>query len=456
MAERTDEERWEPALETWLEPFLAAMSHKARRRWAPVYVRGLLGPGERKSIQPIAARVAPADTDQLHHFVSSPAWDSAPLETVLARAADRLVGGGQAVLVIDDTALPKKGTRSVGVARQYAGVLGKRANCQTLVSLTLARHEVPVPVALRRFLPAEWTGQPERMHRAGVPAARQQGMTKPEIALAELDRLSATGVRFGVVVADAGYGVSAPFRHGLSARGLTWAVGVPRHLKVYPADVQMMEPATTGRGRRRRRAIPDHVSVAAEDKLAAAAWREISWRCGTKGQLRASFAALRVRVADGPAQQIRDKPAQHLPGEEVWLVGERRASGETKYYLANLSAETELPRLAAVIKARWVCEQAHQQMKEELGLDHFEGRSWTGLHRHALLTMIAFAFLQHLRLEQSRAERGKNPDHRTAAATDAARRPTRSPRALRSSPEASMPQLSHRHQPASTRVKLPK
>ena len=128
MAARRGAERWEPALETWLEPFLAAMNHKARRRWAPLYVRGLLGPGDRKSIQPIAARVSPGDTDQLHHCVSRPAWDSAPLETALAQAADRLVGGSQAVLVIDDTALPKKGTHSIGVARQYAGVLCKRAN----------------------------------------------------------------------------------------------------------------------------------------------------------------------------------------------------------------------------------------------------------------------------------------------------------------------------------------
>jgi SRSO17 transposase len=444
-------ERWEHALETWLEPFVAAMHHKARRRWAPLYVRGLLGPSDRKSIQPIAARVSPADTDQLHHFISSPAWDSAPLEAVLAQAADRLVGGADAVLVIDDTALPKKGSHSVGVAPQYAGALGKRANCQTLVSLTLACHEVPVPIALRLFLPEDWTGDAARMRRAGVSDEHQTPKTKPEIALAELDRLRAAGVRFGVVLADAGYGVSAPFRQGLSARGLIWAVGVPRHLKVYPTDVQLIEPPAGGR---RRRAIPDRLSLAAADRLAVAAWPTISWRRGTKGKLRARFAAARVRVADGPAQQIRDKPAQHLPGEEVWLVGERRASGETKYYLANLPAETPLRRLAAVIKARWVCEQAHQQMKEELGLDHFEGRSWTGLHRHALLTMIAFAFLQHLRFEQSRT-RGKNPDRPTTAA-DAACRSTRASRPSRSPPTASMPLLSGHRQSPPEGVNLPK
>lgn len=140
-----------------------------------------------------------------------------------------------------------------------------------------------------------------------------------------------------------------------------------------------------------------------------------NWRSGTKGKLRACFAAVRVRVADGPAQQIRDKPAQHLPGEAVWLVGERRASGEMKYYLANLPAETGLGRLVAVIKARWVCEQAHQQMKEELGLDHFEGRSWIGLHHHALMTMLAFAFLQHLRLGGGEKNRRRATRNRATA-----------------------------------------
>src|SRR3974390_225812 len=136
--------------------------------------------------------------------------------------------------------------------------------------------------------------------------------------------------------------------------------------------------------------------------LAGAKWRTVSWRSGTKGRLKARFAAVRVRIADGPPQRIRDKGQQHLPGDEAWLIGEHRASGEKKYYLANLPAETNLRTLAAIIKARWICEQAHQQMKEELGLDHFEGRSWHGLHRHALMTMIAYAFLQHRRLTQAR------------------------------------------------------
>jgi SRSO17 transposase len=200
------------------------------------------------------------------------------------------------------------------------------------------------------------------------------------MALAEIDRAIAAGVRFGWVLADAGYGLSAPFRQGLTARKLAWAVGIPRHLKVYPVDVGMIWPVAK-RGRPRQRYVPDILSITAEDMLANAKWHTISWRTGTKGKLKARFAAVRVGVADGPPQRIRDKGQQHLPGDEAWLIGEHRMSGEKKYYLANLTAKTDLRTLAATIKARWICEQAHQQMKEELGLDHFEGRSWQGLHR---------------------------------------------------------------------------
>lgn len=417
---------WRADLDRWLEPYLARLSHPARRTMCPLYVAGLIGPGERKSVQPMAHRLGLTSHDGLHHFISAGRWDAAPLEAELLVQADRLVGGPDAVLVIDDTALPKKGAASVGVAPQYASALGKNANCQTLVSLTLARDEVPVPVALRLFLPEAWTNDPARLDRAGVPAERRPFRTKPELALAELDRVTAAGVRFGAVLADAGYGLSAPFRQGLSARGLTWAVGIPRHQKVYPADVALIFPVA-GRGRPRQRHVPDQLSSAAEAVLSEAAWRCVGWRRGTKGRLSARFAAVRVRVADGPSQRIGSRGAQHMPGEEVWLVGEHRSSGERKYHLANLPPDTDLKTLAGAIKARWVCEQAHQQLKEELGLDHFEGRSWTGLHRHALMTLIAFAFLQHRRL----AAAGRGKKERTAASAQPASGapgPRRSPR----------------------------
>ena len=429
---------WKEELGRWLRPFLARLGHKARRQMCPVYVSGLIGPGDRKSIQPMAERLALGEYDQLHHFIAAGVWDVAPVEAELLVQADRLIGGSDAVLVIDDTALAKKGTHSVGVAAQYASALGKTANCQTLVSLTLARGEVPVMLALRLFLPESWISDRARLKRAGVPAEYRAARTKPEIALAEIDRVIAAGVRFGCVLADAGYGMSAPFRQGLTARKLAWAVGIPRHLKVYPADVQMIWPVAK-RGRPRQRHVPDILSLPAEDMLANAKWHTISWRTGTKGKLKARFAAVRVRVADGPPQRIRDKGQQHLPGDEAWLIGEHRMSGEKKYYLANLSAKTELRALAATIKARWICEQAHQQLKEELGLDHFEGRSWHGLHRHALMTMIAYAFLQHRRLAAARREK-KN--QRAAASADLARRAPSHPRTARSATAAAMPPLS--------------
>jgi SRSO17 transposase len=288
----------------------------------------------------------------------------------MVKRADVLVGGPDAVLVVDDTALPKQGKHSVGVARQYCGCLGKRANCQVLVSLTLAKDEVPVPVGLRLFLPEAWAVDAARCAEAGIPAEHQRALAKTEIALTEIDRVMADGARFGRVVADAGYGSSAAFRFGLTRRGLFWAVGIPRVQNVYSTTVELHWPrASTGRPR--KHPVPSEEPVPAEHALQAAKWCRISWRRGTKGPLTAEFAAVRVRPAEG--EQLRQ--GRHLPGEEVWLVGEHRSSGERKYYLSNLPADAALEELAATIKARWICEQAHQQMKEELGLDHFEGRS---------------------------------------------------------------------------------
>jgi SRSO17 transposase len=413
MQERVPPLGWEGDLGRWLAPFLAALNREAQRRWAPVYLKGLLLPGERKSVEPLAARVAPGSAEQLHHLIGGSPWPTEPLEAVLARKADRLVGGPEAVLVVDDTALPKQGRHSVGVARQYCGRLGKRANCQVLVSLTLARGEVPVPIGLRLFLPAAWTDDPGRCARAGVPEEHRRALAKTDIALEEVDRLIAAGVRCGRVVTDAGYGISAAFRCGLSTRGLLWAAGVPKVQNVYPSGVELgWLVARTGRPR--KHPVPSEAPVPAEAMLEDVGWRRITWRRGTKGPLAAEFAALRVRPAEGA--QLRN--GWHLPGDEVWLVGERRASGERKYYLSNLPPDTPLAELAALIKARWVCEQAHQQMKEELGLDHFEGRSWRGLHHHALLCRLAFAFLQHLRLGEKRSRRPAR--RRAAAASDAA------------------------------------
>ena len=400
---------WRSDLETWLAPFVAAPGHKTRGRMCPAYIAGLIGPGDRKSVQPIAARDGAVGHDQLHHFIADGVWDSAPLEAALLAEADRLVGSEGAFLVIDDTCLPKTGERSVGGAPHYASSL-KTATCQSLVSATLASREVPVAVGLRLFLPEVWTNDPDRMARARVPDDRQTALSKPEIAIEEIDRVRAAGVRFGCVLADAGYGSSGPFRQALSARGLAWAVGLSRRPNVYPADVGLVFPEAR-RGRRRKYHLPDRLAVSDEQMLEDKKWRKVSWRRGTKGRLNCQFAATRVHIADGHRHRMADGRVQAMPGdEEVWLIGERRATGARKYDASNLPAEANLKALAAAVKARWICEQAHQQLKEELGLDHFEGRSWTGIHRHALMTMIAHAFLQSRRLKAAgRKKRSPRP-----------------------------------------------
>lgn len=295
-------------LDAWLNPFLAIMGRKTRRTWAPLYLRGLLSPGDRKSLQPMAIRLGLSSHDQLQHFIASPAWDDRPLWGELARQADQLVGGPDACLVVDDTALPRKGTLSVGVAFQYCGALGKQATCQSPVSLTLAQGEVPVLVGFRLFLPEAWTSDPQRCLQAGVPEPAIAPRSNRAITVCELDRLRADGLRFGTVLADAGYGVSAAFRDGLDARGLRWAVGIVRNQKVYAPDVQLVPP--TGRA---RKPGPDRESREAEAVLADLSWRRVTWRRGMKGKLFARFAAIRVRVGDGPVWGNN----RHLPGAEA-------------------------------------------------------------------------------------------------------------------------------------------
>jgi len=282
-----------------------------------------------------------------------------------------------------------------------------------------------VCIGLRLFLSEAWVANAEACRRAGVPETiRERGhRSKWRIALDEIERVSGAGARFGCVLADAEYGRVAAFRHELSRRGHLWALGVPPTQKVYPAEVTLSPPpgqssARNGGGgggnprrrggRRAKHPVPSIESVGAAklfEALPSEAFRTITWRQGAKGPLHARFAAVRVRVADGPPLAR----GRHLPGnEEAWLVCELRTSGERKYHLTSHPAETPLETLAAQLKQRWACEQMHQQMKEELGLDHFEGRSWIGLHHHTLMCQIAFAFLQHRRLRSEPDDGEKN------------------------------------------------
>ena len=386
---------WTRHFPTWFAPFLMPLRHKAQRTWAPLYVRGLCSAAHRKSMQPLAAVVAPGKEDHLQQFITDSPWQTEPLETLLAQRAQQMLGGNDAVLIIDDTCLTKFGTKSVGVARQYSGQVGKITTCQCLVSLTLAQHELPVPLALRLFLPLEWTSDPARLRAAGVPLEHQPPQTKWELALKELDRVRGH-VTFGMVLADAGYGVNAQFRHALTERGLLWSVGITRTQTVYPKDVRLIPIPRIFRGRRPTHPTPSEDRQPVGEVLAGAPWQHLVWRHGTKGALSGRFAAVYVRLADGE----ENARGQHLPGQAAWIIGEQRRGEERKFYACNLPANTPLSRLVEVTKRRWACELTHRELKEEVGLDHFEGRSWQGLHHHAVLCMVALTFLQWLRLTQ--------------------------------------------------------
>ena len=417
---------WEAELERWLAPFLERLGRAERRRWAPLYLKGLLLPGERKSLEPLAERVCPGDVQQLHHFLSASPWSIAPLHAVLLEQADRLLGGREAVFLIDDTALVKQGTHSVGVARQYCGELGKKANCQSLVTLTLARGEVPLPIWMRLFLPESWATDPERCQRAGIPEAERAHRPKWTIALEGVDAVLAVGVRFGSVGADAEYGKAPEFRRALMERGLLYAVGILPQQRVYPADVVLEAPKRKRPGvRPPQHPVPSVESVQAAEMISSlgeAAFQEVTWRRGTKGPLKARFAAIRVRMAEGaPIGSGRRRPAE----EEVWLVCEWRATGEKKYYVCNHAADTPPKILVRAIKARWSCEQAHEQMKNELGLDHLECRGWYALQHHTMLVMLAMSFLQHLRLggkKEGESPRGTSPHPFASAGATRTRR----------------------------------
>ncbi|MBZ9752825.1 IS701 family transposase [Deinococcus sp. HMF7620] len=387
--------RWTRHFPTWFEPFQVHLHHKARRRLAALYVQGLCSVSHRKSIVPMADLVAPGDEDRFQHFITDSPWSTAALEPLLFQRANQMLGGKGAVLIIDDTCLTKSGTKSVGVTKQYSGQVGGLTQCQCLISLTLAQHDLPVPVSLRLFLPRDWTGNAQRMVDAGVPEEHQHALSKWAVAIDELDRVS-PHLNFGMVLADAGYGANAPFRQALSDRNLHWSVGIYRSQKAYPADVQLLLSLKPVHGRQSKYPTPSHPRQTVEEMLADAVWHQVLWRQGTKAALSGRFAAKYVCLADGTEY----RQGQHLPSQSAWIIGEERRGGERKYYACNLPPETALHHLVEGTKRRWACELTHRELKQEVGLDHFEGRSWRGLHHHALLCMVALLFLQWLRLSQ--------------------------------------------------------
>jgi SRSO17 transposase len=420
----------------YVELLSETLGHADRAEPLRAYTTGLMLPGDRKSVEPMAARLAPRNVrrkhQSMHHFVADAPWSD---ERVLARVREFTLPalrahGPIAAWLLDDTGIPKKGTHSVGVARQYCGQLGKTENCQVAVSLSIATEFASLPIAYQLYLPEEWAKDRERCRKAGVPE-EVRFRTKPQIALAQLRAALAAGVPQGIVAADAGYGNGAEFRDALTEMGLRYAVGVLATTRVWAEGRRPLPPppwSGYGRPPTRLRRTLEHQPVTAKELALEneARLRWVSWREGTKGQLKGRFLALRVRSAHRDYQR-------HEARDEEWLVIEwpKGESEPTKYFLSTLPKNISLRQLIRTVKLRWRIERDYQELKQELGLTHYEGRGWRGFHHHATLTIAAYAFLVAERGRFSPAGVGGGPPPLTAARVPRGFRPRGSPAAAR-------------------------
>ena len=402
--------------ERYMEHLAAGLGHADRHAGLKGYCTGLLLPGARKSVEPMAARVDPlhasARHQALHHFVAKAEWsDDELLRRVSQWVVPRMEFSAGGFWIIDDTGFPKKGKHSVGVARQYCGVLGKQDNCQVAVSISLANQHASVPVAYRLYLPKPWAQDAARREKAGVPTDVKFA-TKTEIALAQLEALLAAGAPKHCVLADAGYGVDTAFRNRLRDLGLPYVVGITSAVVVWPPGIEPLPPASyRGRGRppvvprRNRHRQPLSVKALAH-ALPPEVFQTISWREGTNQTLSGRFAAVRVRHAGGNAGKARLHPEQ-------WLLIEWPAADTEplKYFLSNLPADIALNELVATAHMRWRIERDYQDLKQELGLGHYEGRGWRGFHHHASLSIAAYGFLVSERIAAGRTGGAKKNFH---------------------------------------------
>jgi SRSO17 transposase len=388
-------------------------------RWAGVSLQGLLLDGDRKSIEPLSRRVtlpdglASKDPEQaLQQFVNQSPWDEQKVLTRYRAHLAQTFASPDGIFLIDDVSFPKQGKHSVGVPRQYCGALGKKANCQAAPSVHYVSPDGHYPLDLRLYLPDCWLTDTKRLDRAGVPAAERRPLTKPEIALELLDRVRAEGLPGRAVVADAGYGVSGDFRDGLAARELTYLVGVTEDLVIFPERPTWVppRPATGGRPQTRPQLADGSPRPVALGALAQRLKRRrVTWREGTKGALSARFAWRRVWPGHGWRR------GECAGAEPVWLLIEEQADGKLKYAFSNLPPGTRCKKAVRLWKSRWPVEQGYQQLKEELGLDHVEGRSWRGFHHHAAMALLAYGFLLRERQrarEQRRRGRKKGAPSR--------------------------------------------
>jgi SRSO17 transposase len=383
----------------YIEGLENAAGHEDRHGPLKNYCKGLLLPGERKSVEPMAARLDAQNVQpmrqSLHHLVAKAPWSD---ETLLGEVRHQVLPamrkqGPVVAWIIDDTGFPKKGRHSVGVTRQYCGQVGKQENCRVAVSLSVATWNSSLPIAYRLYLPKDWAEDIERREKAEVPED-VEFHTKPEIALDQIRAAVAAQVARGVVLADAAYGINTDFRDGLTQLELQYVVGVQSSLAVWEPGKQPLPAkprAQTGRPPRLLQRSAEHQPVSVKQlamSVPSSAFKEITWREGTGQKLRSRFAAVRVR----PAHRDYEKAEAR---EEEWLLIEwpRSEPEPTKYWMSTLPPNTPLKALVKMGKHRWIIERDYQELKQELGLGHFEGRNWRGFHHHATLCIAAYGFL---------------------------------------------------------------
>jgi SRSO17 transposase len=388
-------------LTAFLDEVAGPLGHPRRRRWCDAYLRGLLLDGHRKSAEPMAARlkaIEQGDEDYeqaLQQFLSQSPWDEQAVLDGLQAWIGRQFGT-DGLLIIDDTGFPKQGEHSVGVARQYTGTLGKVANCQVAVTLQFATASQVLALDAQLYLPEVWTGDGDRLAKAGVPGAVGY-RPKWQMALAMLRRARANGLR-GVVLADSLFGTVTAFREQLDRDGRTYCVGIDSTLKVIAADADLGPvPPHSGTGRPPTRPATVRAGATSPSVKEWAAgragdFRTVTWREGSKGSMTGRFAAWRVR----PAHKLS---AGREPLAACWLLVEwpEGEAQPAKYFFSNLPPRTSLKRLIDTAKSRWWVEHSYRELKDELGLDHFEGRSWRGWNHHVVLVLMAYAFLQDVR-----------------------------------------------------------
>jgi len=396
----------------YMEHLAQGLGHADRNSGLKGYCTGLMLPLSRKSVEPMAARVDPmhasARHQSLHHFVAKAEWsDDEMLRRVCQWVVPKMDFSEGGWWIIDDTGFPKKGRHSVGVARQYCGMLGKQDNCQAAVSVSLSSSQGSLPLAWQLYLPEDWAADTLRRNSAGVPVGLGFA-TKTQIALQQLRKLLAEGAPHHCVLADAGYGVDTAFRQALSNMGLPYVVGVTSAVVVWPPGVEPLPPAPyAGKGRPpvmpRRTADRQPQSIKAlAQSLPAQAYQTISWREGTNATLSGRFAAVRVRHAGGNSGKARLRPQQWLLIE--WPAGQEEPA---KYCLSTLPENTPLNELVSAAHQRWRIERDYQDLKQDFGLGHYEGRGWRGFHHHASLCIAAYGFLMAERLIADKPVGGK-------------------------------------------------